>query len=147
MAKKMQTLYEKDFYAWAIHNAQLLKSRKLSEIDIDHIAEEIESMGKSEKRELLNRLAILLAHLLKWKYQPAKQSKSWEFTIKEQRFELNDLLIDSPSLKQNLIKQLSHAYQKALLLAEKETGLFKKTFPKECPFSLKQALQKDYLPK
>lgn len=147
MPKKTKTLYEKDFYAWAIHNAQLLKKEKLSEIDSEHLAEEIESMGKSEKRELFNRLAILLAHLLEWKYQPAKQSKSWQLTIKEQRFEFNDLLSDSPSLKPTLIKKFSHAYQKALLLAEKETGLFKKTFPKECPFSLKQALQKEYFPK
>ena len=147
MVKKAQPAYEKDFYAWTIHNAQLLKSGKLSDIDVEHIAEEIESMGKSEKRELLNRLAILLTHLLKWKYQPAKQSKSWELTIKEHRFELNDLLLDSPSLKAMLLKQFSHAYQKTLILAEKETGLLKKTFPKEAPFSLKQALQKGYLPK
>lgn len=91
MTMKRKQKYEKDFYAWAIHNAKMLRERRLSEIDIENIAEEIESLGKSEKRELLNRLAVLLAHLLKWKFQPAKQSNSWKFTIKEQRFELKDL--------------------------------------------------------
>lgn len=147
MAKRTQQNYEKDFYAWAIHNAKLLREGKLSEIDIEHIAEEIESMGKSEKRELINRLAILLAHLLKWKFQPVRQSKNWELTIKEQRFELTDLIKESPSLKHELEKKLSHAYRKALIIAEKETGLEQKSFPKKCPFTLKQSLEDDYLPK
>ncbi|HEX4044325.1 MAG TPA: DUF29 domain-containing protein [Gammaproteobacteria bacterium] len=144
--KKVQQQYDKDFYAWAIHNAKLLKAGKLAEIDIPHIAEEIESMGKSEKRELLNRLAILIAHLLKWQYQPSRRGNSWKFTIKEQRFELIDLLADSPSLKHDLEKQLSHAYQKSLLLAIKETGLEQKNFPKLCPFSLKQILAAHFFP-
>jgi len=146
MLKKTQQTYEKDFYAWAIHNAHLLRKKKLSEIDIENIAEEIESMGKSEKRELLNRFAILLAHLLKWKCQPDKQSKSWKLTIKEQRFELIDLLKDSPSLKSELEKKFSHAYQKALLITEKETRIELKKLPKKCPFTLKQILNKNYLP-
>jgi len=139
--------YEKDFYAWTIHNTQLLRKKKLSEIDIENIAEEIESMGKSEKRELISRLAILLAHLLKWKFQPVRQCKSWELTIKEQRFELTDLLKESPSLKYELEKKLSHTYQKALIMAEKETGFDKKVFPRKCPFSLKQSLEENYFPK
>lgn len=147
MAIKKEKEYEKDFYAWAIHNAQLLREGKLSKVDIEHVAEEIESMGKSERRELINRLAVLLAHLLKWKYQPLRQSKSWEHTIKEQRYELIDLLGESPSLKHELEKQLSRAYQKALMIAEKETGFEQKVFPKGCPFSLKQALNKDFFPK
>lgn len=146
MATKRAQEYDKDFYAWAIHNAQLLREGKMSKVDIEHVAEEIESMGKSERRELINRLAVLLAHLLKWKYQPLKQSKSWEHTIKEQRYELIDLLDESPSLKYELEKQLSRAYQKALMLAEKETG-FEKMFPKKCPFSLKQSLNKEFFPK
>jgi hypothetical protein len=147
MAKKPQQHYERDFYAWTIHNAELLRKRKLSEIDFENIAEEIESMGKSEKRELLSRFSLLLSHLLKWKFQPIRQSKSWKLTIKEQRFELIDLLEESPSLKHELENKISHAYQKALLIAEKETGLEQKKFPKKCPFTLKQTLDKDYFPK
>ncbi|TAK73309.1 MAG: DUF29 domain-containing protein [Gammaproteobacteria bacterium] len=142
----IQKEYETDFYAWTIRNAKLLRAGKLSEIDIEHIAEEIESMGKSEKRELLNRLALLIAHLLKWQHQPIRRSRSWELTIKEQRFELIDLLEESPSLKPELEKQLSHAYKKALLMAEKETGLDQKTFKKECPFSLKQIFNENFFP-
>ncbi len=149
MTKKIhqEQAYDKDFYAWAIHNAVLLRKKRLSEIDIENIAEEIESMGKSEKRELINRLAVLLAHLLKWKFQSERQCKSWELTIKEQRIELIDLLEDSPSLKHELEKKFSHTYQKALLIAEKETGLPQKTFPKKCPFTLKQSLDRKFFPK
>jgi len=146
MATKNQQKYEKDFYAWTIQNAKLLREGKFSEIDVEHIAEEIESMGKRERRELINRLAILIAHLLKWEHQPARRSKSWECTIKEQRFELIDLLEESPSLKHEIEDQLSHAYQKALLSAEKETGFERKAFPKNCPFSLKQTLNQKFFP-
>ena len=124
MATKNQE-YEKDFYAWAIHNAKLLREGKLSEVDIENIAEEIESMGKRERRELINRFAILIAHLLKWEYQPARRSKSWEHEIEE---------------------QLAHSYKKALLISEKETGFELKTFPKSCPFSLKQILNQKFFP-
>ena len=91
MPKSIKREYEEDFYAWTTHNVKLLREGKLSEIDVEHIAEEIESMGKSEKRELLSRLAVLMAHLLKWKFQPARRSKSWALTIKNQRIELDDL--------------------------------------------------------
>jgi hypothetical protein len=69
-------LYEKDFYAWANKNAELLRTGKLSEVDAENIAEELETMGRSEKRELTNRLAVLLAHLLKWVFQPELRSNS-----------------------------------------------------------------------
>jgi hypothetical protein len=147
MAAKNRQEYEKDFYAWALHNAKLLRAGRLSEIDIENIAEEIESMGKRERRELINRFAILIAHLLNWEYQPARRSKSWECTIKEQRFELIDLLEESPSLKHEIEDQLSHAYKKALLIAEKETGFELKNVPKNCPFSLRQVLREDFFPK
>ena len=146
MAAKNRQEYEKDFYAWTIHNAKLMRERKLSEVDIENVAEEIESMGKRERRELINRFAILIAHLLKWEYQPARRSKSWECTIKEQRFELIDLLEESPSLKHEIEEQLAHAYKKSLLISEKETGFKLKTFPKSCPFSLKQILNQRFFP-
>lgn len=94
-----RTLYEQDFYAWANRNAQLIRAGKLSEIDVENIAEELEGMGRSEKRAFINRLAILLAHLLKWHFQPALRSRSWQYTIRAQRDQLYDLLEDSPSLK------------------------------------------------
>lgn len=144
--KKSSNQYQSDFYLWAMTNAKLLKAGKVTEIDFINLAEEIESMGKSERRELLNRLSVLIAHLLKWLYQPQKRSKSWELTIREQRFEIADLLADSPSLKPELEKQLDHAFEKALILAEKESGLARKTFGKECPFSLKAVINPKFFP-
>lgn len=113
MAKNIHKEYEKDFYAWAIHNAQLLREGKLSEVDIENIAEEIEDMGKSEKRELINRLAVLIAHLLKWKFQSSRRSNSWKYPVKEQRLRLNRLMKESPSLKNELEKRIHEAYEDA----------------------------------
>ena len=94
--------YNKDFYAWLMKNASLLRQHKFSEVDIEHIAEELESMGKSEKRELTSRLTVLLAYLLKWKFQPALRSGSWKNTMLTQRIDILELLENSPSLKYEL---------------------------------------------
>jgi hypothetical protein len=147
MATKRKQEYEKDFYAWTIHNAQLLREGKLSEVDVENIALEIESMGKSEKRGLIHRVAVLLAHLLKWQLQSMRQSRSWQLTIKEQRFQLIELFKDSPSLKNESELKLKEAYAQALIIAERETGFEEKVFPKKCPFSLEQILNKDFFPK
>lgn len=138
--------YDRDFYAWAIENAELLKQKKFEEIDVDNIAEEIESMGKSNKRALFSHLSVLIAHLLKWEFQPVRRSRSWMLTIENQRFELTDLLKESPSLKREIELQLEHAYSKALIIASEQTGIEKKDFPKACPFSLEQCLNDDFLP-
>jgi len=138
--------YETDFYAWTIHSAKLLREGKLSEVDIENVAEEIESMGKSEKRELINRLAVLIAHLLKWKFQSVRRSNSWKYTIKEQRIQLSDLLEESPSLKNALEEKINHAYEHAVVIAIKETALEEEIFPDNCPFSLKQCLDQGFFP-
>lgn len=146
MTNKNQEGYEKDFYAWTSYNAKLLREGRLSEIDVKNIAEEIESMGKSERRELMNRLAVLMAHLLKWQYQPGNRGNSWKYTIKEQRFRLSKLIEDSPSLKHELNKRIDEAYEDALYLALSETGLDEETFPTQCPFELKQCLSQNFFP-
>lgn len=140
-ARMQQQIYDKDFYAWAMQNAKLLRQKKLSEIDSEHIAEELESMGNSEKRELVNRLAVLLAHLLKWEYQPDIRGNSWKYTIREQQFQVDELLKNSPSLNHGLEKQLIPAYQRARLIVAKETGINITKLPKVCPFTLTQALK------
>ena len=88
----MTALHEQDFYAWTQEQAALLKFGRLAELDVQHLIEELENMGASEKRELISRLEILLIHLLKWQYQPALQSRSWLLTIEEQRLQLEDHL-------------------------------------------------------
>src|SRR3954447_13984930 len=107
------SLYDQDFFAWANEQARLLRAGRLSEADIAHIAEEIESMGRSEKRELVNRLTVLLLHLLKWQFQPTHRGTSWRLSINNARDALADHLDDNPSLKSQLDQALRSAYRRA----------------------------------
>lgn len=140
-----EVLYQKDYYGWLQINAQLIREKKFSEIDAENIAEELESMGKSEKRELSNRLTFLLMHLLKWQYQTVKRSTSWRNTIAVQRIDIQELLEDSPSLKNEISDRIVIAYEKAKLAAEIETGIEKQNFPAKCPFSIGQILDETFL--
>jgi Domain of unknown function DUF29 len=139
-------IYEQDFYAWLIRNAELLHQGRLSEIDIEHIAEELEGMSRSERRELMSRLAMLLAHLLKWIYQPYKRSRSWRATIEGQREDLRALLAESPSLKPELEQKLNDAYRRAKIEAEKQTRISEDRFPEACPFTLGEVLDNEFWP-
>lgn len=142
----MTSLYEADFYAWANQQASLLRAGKLSSADIANIAEEIESMGKSEKRELVSRLTILLLHLLKWQFQPGLRGNSWRYTIRVQRRDLARHLGDNPSLLAQLPGVLADAYASAILLAAGETGLPEATFPTVCPWSYPQVADAEFWP-
>ena len=139
-------LYEQDFYAWATENARLIRQGRLADIDLEHVAEELDSMGRSERRELVSRMTQLLLHLLKWQFQPALRSKSWHLSIRNQRIEIDKLLGDSPSLKSRIEAAYEDAYGDAVSLAEIETGIDKSQFPPRCPFSLQQALDREFLP-
>lgn len=137
--------YETDFYGWTQQQAQLLKNKQINQIDWHHLAEEIEDMGRSEKRQLESRLEVLMMHLLKWQFQPNLRSRSWELTIKEQRLRLEKLLQDNPSLKSSLEDVKEKSYPLAVISAEKETGL--SVFPDNCPYDLSQILNPEFLPK
>jgi hypothetical protein len=140
------TTYEQDFYAWTQEQAALLRTGRLAELDIENLAEELESMGRSEKRELVDRLAVLLAHLLKWQLQPGRRSNSWQATVKEQRRRARKRLEESPSLKHGLDERLAESYENAVLLAISDTGLDEATFPSTCPFTLDQVLNDSFWP-
>jgi hypothetical protein len=140
------TLYDTDFHAWAIEQADLLRAGRLAEADIAHIAEEIDSMGRSEKRELVNRLAVLLTHLLKWQHQPSFQDTSWRLTILEQRSRLVAHLADNPSLKSLVGEAIATAYRFARLGAQKETGLPERVFPVACPWTIEQVMSDEFWP-
>jgi Domain of unknown function DUF29 len=140
------SLYDLDFYAWANEQAALLRAGKLTEADIGNIAEEIESMGRSEKRELVNRLAVLLHHLLKWQFQPLFRGASWGLTIEEQRYRLEDHLKDNPSLKSQLPLAMREAYRLAVVRTLRETGFDRGTFPAECRYTFEQAMNPDFWP-
>lgn len=145
MGKEL-SLYDKDFYAWTQEQAYLLKNRLFDKLDIAHLFDEVESMGASERSELVNRLEILLGHLLKWQYQPTHRGNSWEYTIIEQRNKIKDHIEENPSLKSYLEIALTKGYKYGVLLAAKETKLSRKGFPDKCIWTLEQILDDDFYP-
>ncbi|MCC2625766.1 MAG: hypothetical protein K0R14_1639 [Burkholderiales bacterium] len=142
-------LYDQDFYAWTQEQAKLIKIKAFEKLDMANLLEEVESMGKHEKRELANRLIVLLMHLLKWKYQPARQCKSWKLTIKEQRNELKYHLKENPSLTNpdTFGEAVAHAYSVAILKAAEERNLDEDMFPQTCEWTINQLLDDDFLPR
>ena len=140
------SLYDTDFYQWTQAMANALRQGSWQDLDIDNLVEEIDSLGRSDKRALKNRLEVLFMHLLKWSYQPEHRSNSWQTTIVEQRLRIQDLLADSPSLKPYLKTEQGRCYANARKLAAAETGLDIATFPQQCPFTLKAVLTEGFLP-
>lgn len=143
---KSSPAYEADFYAWTQQQAKFLQEEKWSCLDIPNLVEEIESLGRQERRELKNCLGVLLGHLLKWEFQPESRSRSWLATIREQRSQVLQLLSESPSLQPYLPEALENAYQSALNLAVCETSLSYKVFPQQCPYSSDQVLDSRFFP-
>jgi hypothetical protein len=137
-------LYDEDFFEWTRRNAQLLRAGQVRVSDIQHIAEEIEDLGKQDLKELHRRARALLAHLLLWQLRPGKRSLL--LAITEQRMELHGLFKQSPSLKSKLASELPDTYAKALRLAIARTDLDRERFPAECPFTVEQILDLDFLP-
>ncbi len=137
-------IYEADFYAWSQQQAKFLRTGQLDQLDLENLAEEVEALGRQERRELRDRLAVLVGHLLKWQYQPAKRSRSWQSTLKVQRQEVRRLIQENPSLKPYLSEALANAYDAAVDLAIQETGL--ERFPSDCPYLLEQILDELFLP-
>jgi hypothetical protein len=141
-----KTSYDADFYGWANEQAELLRAGRLDEADIANIAEEIESMGRSEKRELVSRLAVLLTHLLKWRYQPAGRGSSWQASILVQRDRISDHLDDNPSLKALIPVAMQRAYREAVVVAGDETKLGRAAFPSTSPWAFDEVMKLDYWP-
>jgi hypothetical protein len=139
-------LYEQDFCAWTEEQARLLRGGRLADIDAEHIAEEIETLGASERRELESRLKVLLLHLLKWRYQPDRRSSGWTGTIDEQRDQIETLLRQSPSMRRLVDEYVAYAYTKARRSALHETGLAADVFPVQCPFSESEILDPEFWP-
>ncbi len=138
-------LHANDFYSWTRRQADLLRERRLDELDAEHLIEELWDMGASQERELESRLAVLLAHLLKWRFQPERRGKSWRATIKEQRYRIARLIMKNPGLKSQLADVFAAAYIPAVLQAIKELPLDEDDLPEDCPFTLDQVLE-DYWP-
>ncbi|NCC27338.1 MAG: DUF29 domain-containing protein [Gammaproteobacteria bacterium] len=150
----LDRLYEQDYSAWAARTAALLRQRRFTELDLDHLIEELDDMGRSQRHELVNRLRVLLAHLLKWQFQYGRLSerwadfegRSWRNTIIEQRAALSYLMDKNPGLKRVLEDAIGESYVQALNLAVDETGLPAATFPVACPYQSEQIFSRDFYP-
>ncbi len=139
-------LYERDYYLWLEHTAQLISEGKFSEVDTANLVEEISDMGRSEKKAIKSNLIVVLLHLLKYKYQPQKRTNSWKASIREHRRRLRDDFRASPSLKNYFALVFDESYQDSREQAADETGLPLDTFPAKSPFTPDQVLNPDYLP-
>ena len=138
--------YDEDLVAWARANAALLRSGRLGDIDAANLAEELEALGKSERRALCSHIRVLLLHLLKWQFQPEQRSRSWQSSVVNARREIQVLVEDSPSLR-NEIEHCAHReYPAARRLAAIETGTDSKTFPHDAAYSSVQLLDDDFFP-
>jgi hypothetical protein len=146
--KNMGIAYEKDIVAWANEQASFIRAGRFDLLDLEHLAEEIEDVGKSEQRELETRMAVLLAHLLKWQYQPTHRSRSWLATIREQRKMIAIRLKQTPSLKKSLSDSdwKEAAWVSASSQAIQETGLDESAFPEFCTWTTEQILNQEFLP-
>lgn len=144
----MGTAYENDVVAWAQEQAHLLRLGQFTALDIEHIAEEIEDVGKSEQRELANRMAVLLAHLLKWEYQLDRRGSRWESTIYTQRDSIERRVTKTPSLKASLADPdwWADAWGDAIAAASNTTGMSYNDFPKSCPWSTKEVMDREFFP-
>jgi hypothetical protein len=141
-----RSLHDSDFYAWSLEQAALLRAGRVGEADLAAIAEEIESMGKTEKRELVSRLTVLLLHLLKWRHQPSHRGKSWRLTIANARDDITDHLEDNPSLKAMLDSAMEQAYRTARRKAAIETEFDEDDFPARCQWSFAEAMDEGFWP-
>jgi hypothetical protein len=139
-------LYERDFYAWTQEQARLLREKRWDDLDLDNLVDEVESVGSSEKREIRNRLKVLVTHLLKWKFQPGRRGNSWRRTIREQRDIIAEIVRTSPSLQDYPSHVLQTIYVGATVSASEETGLAVSVFPEECLFTPEQVLDPEFWP-
>ena len=144
--EEVQSSYDVDFFEWTQQIADDIRRGKLSSSEFEHVAEEIEDMGKRDRRELQSRLIVLMQHLLKWSLQPERRDGStWRDTIDEQRTEIELVLKQSPSLKRVIGQDLGPLYRKAAIKALRETRK-EIELPPDCPFDVTQILDPEWLP-
>jgi Domain of unknown function DUF29 len=144
MAKTLDkpSLYDTDYVAWLEEQAAHLRARRISLLDIDNVAEELEGLMRSQRQQLENRLEVLILHLLKWDHQPDQRSNRWRASVAEQRGRIRRLLRDSPSLKRSLEDAAREVYSEALEQAAIETSLSESEFPSTLPYSVEQIFER-----
>ena len=137
---------EDDVEAWCYQQAELLRHRRFSELDLPNIIEELESMGSEQRHALTSSYRLLIAHLLKWQFQKEKRSRSWDVTISRERDNIEEREADNQSLADDAKRIVEGVYRKAMREAMKETGLPKNAFPAECPYTLEQLRDPEWMP-
>lgn len=142
----VSSVYEKDFYKWVFDQSQFLKLREYEKLDIDHLIEEIESLGNAERRALESYFKVLLLHLLIIKYQPGYRTKSWDNSVKASRFQINKLLEHNPSLNRKVPEIIGDAYYLARLKAADETSMSEDSFPIKCLWTFDECMKDAGLP-
>lgn len=143
---KTNSLYAQDYQLWLEKTVYLLKNKNFSQLELENLIEEIESMGRSEKNALRSNVRVLIVHLLKYKFQPQNRSNSGLYTIYEHRQRLQEAFLDSPSLKSYYIEVFDNCYEHGRKEASIETGLPLSVFPKESPFSVDEILDSEFFP-
>jgi hypothetical protein len=146
MPAQPTTTYERDFAAWLHQTEELLRQGRWSELDVEHLLEEIEDLGKRERRALSSQLTRLLVHLLKWQFQPERRSDSWLDSIADARLQIALAIEDSPSLGDHPAAQLQLSYRRARQEAMRQMGLSARQFPADCPYAIAQILECGWLP-
>jgi hypothetical protein len=142
----VRTDYDRDFYTWLMEQARHVREGRWDALDRDNLAEEIESLGREQFNKLVSTLRVLMLHMLKWDHQPAKRSRSWVLSIKEQRLEVEDALADNPGLKPRIGEASTRAYRNARIQAAKECDLDEAAFPKTCPCSFEDLTSREFSP-
>lgn len=143
---KTLTSIDDDFALWATEQAALIRAHRFERLDVENVAEELESLGRGDKYQIDSRMEVLLAHLLKWEFQPGQRSSSWKATLFEQRYRIGRLLKESPSLRGRPGETLGGSYVIGRFEAIRETGLPETVFPETCPYTIEQILDPDFLP-
>lgn len=138
--------YDQDFVLWAQHQAELMRAGRFELVDWENVAEEIEGLGVSDRRQLRNRLEVLTMHLLRWQFQPMHRSPGWQSSIRVQRSRIERLLRDSRSLRGEVAELSRLEYDSARRSASVATGLAPGTFPKVLPYGPDQLLDDDFFP-
>jgi hypothetical protein len=138
--------YEQDFARWSAEQAALLREGRFEFVDLENVAEEIESLGRSDKREIRSRVGVVLLHLLKWEHQIEGRKPGWLLTLNEQREKIRELIVESPSLAQLPAEAIQPQFRLARMKAASETKLSISKFPSECPYSAEQVLSQEFLP-
>jgi hypothetical protein len=138
--------YGSDYQDWLLRTARLIREHRWQELDAEHLADEVEDLGKSERRGITSQLTRLLVQLLKWHCQPARRSDSWRDSIADARLQIQLAVDDSPSLRGYPAEQLAACYEKARRAAARQTGLAPGRFPASCPFTIEDILSDDWLP-